>query len=273
MTDWLTIERGEEPLVVSVPHAGTLIPEAIEARLVSPDLARKDADLYVDRLYGFARELGATVVRTAISRTVIDVNRDPSGRSLYPGQATTGLCPIESFDGELLYRDGEEPSADEIRERRAAWFDPYHAAIAEELGRLREACGTVVLYDAHSIRSRVPRLFDGELPQFNIGTNEGATCAPALEKAVAEVCAASGHSWVANGRFKGGWITRHYGAPGEGVHAIQMELAIRGYADEHAGAWPPPWDGERAAPLQETLGTVLAACLDFARSNNDEMSR
>lgn len=272
MTDWLAVERGEAPLVVSVPHAGTTIPPEIEARFVSPDLARNDADFYVDRLYGFARDMGATIVRTAISRSVIDVNRDPSGQSLYPGQATTGLCPVESFDGELLYRDGQEPDAEEIAERHVTWFDPYHAALAAEIGRLREAHGSVVLYDAHSIRSRVPRLFDGELPQFNIGTNEGATCAPALQEAVAEVCEASGRSWVANGRFKGGWITRDYGAPEEGVHAIQMELAVRGYADEDDG-WPPEWDEERAAPLQETLGQVLAACLDFAREGVDQENR
>lgn len=268
MTDWLTVERGDAPLVVSVPHAGTHIPEEIEARLVAPDLARKDADLHVDRLYGFAREMGATVVRTAISRTVIDVNRDPSGQSLYPGQTTTGLCPVESFDGEMLYEDGKEPDADDIRSRRFTWFDPYHAALSKEIGRLHADHGRVVLYDAHSIRSNVPRLFDGELPQFNIGTNEGATCDPSLQEAVAEVCAASGESWVANGRFKGGWITRHYGQPGEGIHAIQMELAIRGYADEDAGSWPPPWDEERAAPLQETLGAVLSACLDFAENSS-----
>lgn len=267
MNDWLTVERGAAPLIVSIPHAGTHIPEEIAARLVSPDLARKDADLYVDRLYGFAREMGATVVRTAISRTAIDVNRDPSGQSLYPGQATTGLCPVETFDGEPLYTDGAGPSAAEIADRRAAWFDPYHAALAQEVARLREACGLVVLYDAHSIRSHAPRLFAGALPLFNIGTNEGATCAPALRRAVADICAASGRSWVADGRFKGGWITRHYGAPGQGIHAIQMELAIRGYADEDAGSWPPPWDEARAAPLQETLAAILAACIDFAKDD------
>ncbi|MFN2260097.1 MAG: N-formylglutamate deformylase [Parasphingopyxis sp.] len=272
MKEWLTVERGEAPLVVSVPHAGTQIPEHIEARLSSPELARKDADFYVDRLYGFAREMGATIVRTAISRSVIDVNRDPSGESLYPGQATTGLCPVETFDGEPLYRAGEEPSSEEIAERRAGWFEPYHAALAGELDRLREASGTVVLYDAHSIRSMVPRLFDSELPQFNIGTDDGRSCAPALQAALAEVCAASGRSWVANGRFKGGWITRHYGAPGDGVHAIQMELAIRGYADEDSG-WPPAWDEQRAAPLQEALGRVLTACLDFAKQDADHADR
>lgn len=271
MMDWLTVERDEAPLLISVPHAGTHIPEPIEARLVSPELARKDADLYVDRLYGFARDMGATMVRTAISRTAIDVNRDPAGRSLYPGQTTTGLCPVETFDGEPLYQEGEEPGAEEIAERRATWFDPYHAALADELARLRDSHRRVVLYDAHSIRSVVPRLFDGELPQFNIGTDDGATCAPALQEAVAEICAASGRSWVANGRFKGGWITRHYGAPGEDVHAIQMELALRGYADENGGR-PPPWDVKRAAPLQATLGQALAACLDFA-NHDDEMSR
>lgn len=267
MTDWLTVERGDAPLIVSVPHAGTDIPKDISARLASVDLARKDADFYVDRLYGFARELGATIVRTAISRSAIDVNRDPSGRSLYPGQPVTGLCPATTFDGEPLYRDGDEPDAEEIDRRRERYFDPYHAAIETEILRLRSRHETVLLYDAHSIRSHVARLFDGELPQFNIGTNDGQSCAPGLTRAVEAVCDASGRSRVTDGRFKGGWITRQYGQTGEGVHAIQMELAMRGYADEASGDWPPPWDADYAAPLQATLRGVLAACLDFAKDS------
>lgn len=269
--DWLEIHRGEAPLVVSFPHTGTEIPPELEARLVSPWLARKDADWWIERLYGFARELGATTVRTTVSRTVIDVNRDPSGASLYPGQATTELCPTTTFDGEPLYRAGEEPGAAEIAARRGAFFDPYHEALAGELMRLRVRHPKVVLYEAHSIRSAIPRLFEGELPNFNLGTHSGASCDAALTAAVERACDASGFSRVTNGRFKGGWTTRHYGQPEAGVHAIQMELACRGYMDDPAQAptpetWPTPYSETQSAPMRAALTDVLQACLAFARS-------
>jgi N-formylglutamate deformylase len=265
--EWLEVRRGEAPLIISIPHAGTGIPPEIEARLVSPKLARKDADWWVDRLYDFARDFDATVVRTRISRTVIDVNRDPSGTSLYPGQATTGLCPDATFDGEPLYLQRQAPGPDEIKARKARWFAPYHAALAEEIVRLSGRRGAVVLYDAHSIRSLVPRLFEGELPVFNIGTNSGSSCAPALADAVEAVCVRSGFSHVVNGRFKGGWITRRYGRPERHVHALQMELACRGYMEEPAaGPWPTPYDETRAAPMRAALADILNACLDFAKA-------
>lgn len=265
MPDWLEIHRGDAPLIVSFPHTGTDIPAEIEAQLADGWLARKDADWWVDRLYAFACDMGATTIRTRLSRSVADVNRDPSGASLYPGRATTGLCPTETFDGEPLYA-GSMPDGAEIARRRTLYFAPYHAALAAEIERLRGQHPAIVLYDAHSIRSHVPRLFDGELPQFNIGTNSGASCAPALATAVEAACDASPFSRVTNGRFKGGWITRHYGAPERGVHAIQMELACRGYMDEPAGAftpanWPSPFDPGRAAPLAAVLRAVLTACL------------
>lgn len=267
--EWLRVERGAAPVVLTVPHSGVTIPEEIEARLASAWLARKDTDWWVDSLYGFARELDVTVVRTAISRTVIDVNRDPSGRSLYPGQATTGLCPDATFDGEPLYREAA-PDATEVAARRARWFDPFHAAIREELARLTKQHRAVVLYDAHSIRSIVPRLFEGRLPHFNIGTNGGASCAPALTAAVEAACASTDFSRVTNGRFKGGYITRHYGRPDQGVHALQMELACRGYVREPIGeyteaTWPVPYDAAHAAPLRAALEQALRACIAFAR--------
>src|SRR5688572_28892609 len=173
MAAFLEITRGTAPLLVSIPHTGTDITAEIEADLVSLWLARKDADWWIEKLYDFVPALGATVLRNTISRTVIDVNRDPSGASLYPGQATTGLCPTETFDGDNLYRPGREPDQAEIARRREHYFDPYHGALTAEIERLRRSHGRIVLYDCHSIRSVVPRLFDGELPHMNIGTNAG----------------------------------------------------------------------------------------------------
>ena len=272
MTDerpWLRVERRSAPLILSLPHTGTTIPPALEGRFVSPWLARKDADWWIDRLYGFAAELDATIVHTAVSRSVIDVNRDASGVSLYPGQTTTELCPTTTFDGESLYGAGEAPGPDDIAQRRLDYFEPYHAALRAEIARLSAAHERVVLYDCHSIRSLVPRLFDGLLPVFNIGTNAGLSCAPALAERVARICAASGQPWVANGRFKGGAITRTFGDPAAGVHAIQMELACRGYMKEPPGpvdetSWPTPYDAVYAGPIQAILRTILEAASAFA---------
>ena len=266
MNDWLTVERGEAPLLVAFPHTGTGLADVAD-RFVSPWRARLDTDWWVDRLYAFAQDLGATTVRTGISRSVIDVNRDPGGASLYPGQATTGLCPTTTFDGDPLYA-GDAPDEAEIARRRETWFVPYHAAIASELERLRARHERVVLYDAHSIRSHVPRMFDGALPHFNIGTNLGASCAPDLAQRVAAVTEASVFTSVTDGRFRGGWTTRHYGRPVGGIHAIQMEVAIRGYAAEpdeiSEASWPPPFDPDRAGPLAAVLRHVIDQCLAFA---------
>lgn len=268
---WLTVEQRDAPLIVSFPHTGTDMPPAIEARCVSPWLARKDTDWWIDRLYGFARDLGATVIHTAISRTVIDVNRDPSGVSLYPGQNTTELVPTTTFDGEPLWKPGMAPDAAEIEQRKATYFAPYHAALAVEIARLRSQHARVVLYDCHSIRSIIPRLFPGELPVMNIGTNAGAACDMALAEPIAAIASASRFSAVINGRFKGGTITRRYGRPDEGVHAVQMELACRGYMREPVGPvddsnWPAPFDPAFAAPIRATLRAILEACLRFAEN-------
>jgi len=268
-TDWLDVARGRAPLILSIPHAGTEIPESHQPALRSLWLARKDTDWWLPQLYGFAEDLGATIIRTHISRTIIDMNRDPSGVSLYPGQATTGLCPTLSFDGEPLYHVGMEPDEAEIAARRDAYFQPYHAAISAEITRLRQTHKTVILYDCHSIRSEISRLFPGTLPNFNIGTNDGKACSPVLTKKVADICAvAKNYTHVVNGRFKGGWITRHYGNPAGGVHAVQMELACRGYMaepvspDEHN--WPSHYDENDAAPIRSILKTILKTAIEFA---------
>ncbi len=247
-TPWLTVREGDAPLIVAFPHTGTDIPREIERSLVSPWLSRRDADWWVDQLYAFVANLGATTVRTAINRTVIDVNRDPTGASLYPGQATTELCPTTTFDGEPLYHAGQALHAEEIAERRARYFEPYHQALTDQIARLKARHGRVVVYDAHSIRSRIPRLFEGELPVFNIGTNQGATCAGRLTAAVEAACDASGLPRVTNGRFKGGWTARRYGDMDEP-------------AEPTPDNWPSPYDPARAAPLRAVLTTVLQACL------------
>ncbi|WP_297370969.1 N-formylglutamate deformylase [Acidocella sp.] len=253
-----TLHQGTTPLIISIPHAGVEIPAAFAGLFRADWLARRDADWHIPALYGFARELGASVISARVSRSVIDLNRDPEGGSLYPGQATTGLCPVETFDGEPLY-DGAGPDAAETARRVAEYFWPYHQALSAEIARVKAAHGFAVLYDAHSIRSRIPRLFAGELPHFNIGTHDGRACPPAMTAKVAEICAASGFSFVVNGRFKGGWITRHYGQPEARVYALQMELAMRGYMDEPEIPTPLNWPGamKNPAPVAATLKQIL----------------
>lgn len=268
---WLEIHRGGVPLLVSFPHTGTDIPVDIERRLVSRWLARKDTDWWVHLLYAMAHDLDATTLRTTISRTVIDANRDPSGASLYAGRATTELCPLATFDGEPLYVAGGAPDAQEIAARRVLYFEPYHAALAAELERLREEHGLVVLYDAHSIRSRISRLFEGTLHHFNIGTHDGRSCDPALTRAVEHACEHPLFTRVTDGRFKGGWTVRHHGRPDQGVHAIQMELACRAYLDEPDETvseenWPGEFDPARAGSARAVLARVLDACVRFART-------
>ena len=266
MTDWLRIERRDAPLILSIPHAGAEL-AGYEARFVSLWLARRDADWHIPRLYDFAASLGATIVRTEISRSIIDVNRNPDGVSLYPGQATTELCPTTTFDGEPLYRDGEAPDPAEIAERRALYFAPYHEALRSEIGRLRRTHARVALYDAHSIRSVIPRLFEGELSVFHLGTNSGRRCSQALRERLAGALASSGQSFAVDGRFKGGWITRDFGRPDDGVEAVQLELACRAYMSEPGRPdptnWPRPIDEAAATPTRATLRGLLEVLLEW----------
>jgi N-formylglutamate deformylase len=256
--DICTLHRGTAPLLVSLPHDGTHVPPAIAARLTDAARAVPDTDWFVSRLYAFARDLGASVLVPSHSRYVVDLNRPPDDTSLYPGQNTTGLCPTTRFDGGPVYADGGAPDDAEVHERVRTYWQPYHDALRAELARLRAAHGRVVLWEGHSIRSEVPFLFDGRLPDLNLGTAAGASCAPALQARLEAVLGAqSDYSWVANGRFKGGHITRHYGAPGEGVDAVQLELAQHTYLDESDGSY----DAARAARLQRVLASLLRAAL------------
>ena len=245
--------QGSGPVVLGMPHTGTYVPEDIFERLTPLGQILGDTDWHIDRLYEELLE-DVTVVRANFHRYVIDANRDPSGASLYPGQNTTGLVPMTDFDGKPLWET--EPDAAEIEARRSAWHEPYHAVLAAELARVRDLNGVAILYDCHSIRSYIPFLFEGVLPDFNIGTNEGTTCAPEIEQAVAEACqAADGYSAVVNGRFKGGWTTRHYGQPENGIHAIQMELAQKTHLATETV--PFEYDTEKAAELRVHLKVIL----------------
>lgn len=247
------ITRGDSPVILGMPHTGTHVPPDIFARLTPLGRTLADTDWHIDRLYDGLLP-GATVVRATFHRYVIDANRDPSGASLYPGQNTTGLVPLTDFDGRPLWE--QEPGDAEIEARRVAWHQPYHEALAAEVDRVRQKHGVAILYDCHSIRSEIPFLFEGVLPDFNIGTNDGKTCAPEIEAATAAVCmAAPGYTAVVNGRFKGGWTTRHYGRPEEGVHAIQMELAQKTHLASES--LPFAYDEARATRLRAPLAEIL----------------
>ena len=248
------VERGDGPVVLGLPHTGTWMPDDAMERLNPTGRALADTDWHIDGLYKGLLP-GATTVRATVHRYVIDANRDPAGDSLYPGQNTTGLCPLTDFDGREIHLRGKEPDAAETARRLAAFHAPYHAALAAEMERVRRLHGVAILYDCHSIRSEIPYLFDGRLPDLNIGTDGGRTSAPEIEAAVLHACAeAADYTHVLNGRFRGGWTTRHYGRPAEGVHAIQMEIAQATYMEE---APPWTWAEHRAARLRPVLRTIL----------------
>ncbi|KFL36853.1 N-formylglutamate deformylase [Arenimonas donghaensis] len=258
MSDVFSLHRGELPLLVSLPHDGIALPEDVAARVTDAARGVPDTDWYVSRLYDFARALGASVLVPNYSRYVVDLNRPPDDVSLYPGQNTTGLCPVRRFTGDPVYLPGQEPSPDEVATRIERYWRPYHDALAEELQRLRRAHGRVVLWEGHSIRSVVPFLFEGRLPDLNLGTAAGESCRTDTQVRLESVLASQGdYTWVANGRFKGGYITRHYGQPAQGVEAIQLEIAQSCYMDEDAGRY----ESGRAERLQPLLSSLLRASL------------
>ena len=251
------VRQGTSPVILGFPHTGTDVPATIWERLNDNGRLLADTDWHIHELYeGLLPE--ATTVRATFHRYVIDANRDPAGISLYPGQNTTGLVPETDFDGVSIWKEGEGPMAADIAARLRDFHAPYHAALAAEIARVKAIHGVAVLYDCHSIRSRIPFLFEGKLPDFNIGTDMGRTCAPAIEKAAVEIAAnADGYSHILNGRFKGGWTTRHYGRPQEGMHAIQMELA----QSIHLASEAPPFapDAVKAERLRRHLRGILKA--------------
>ena len=254
----LTVREGGSRLVLSMPHSGVVVPEDLADSYRPEAIALVDTDWHIPLLYDFAEALDATVVAARVSRYVIDLNRPRDGASLYPGQATTGLCPTTFFDGRPLYHEGCEPGDAETTRRVETYWDPYHNALAAQLDRVKSQHGRAVLYDCHSIASEVPRLFDGVLPVLNLGTARGTSCRPEVEARLAEQMAASPQESVVNGRFVGGFITRHYGQPQDGVDAVQMEIGQDAYMDRRPTfAYRP----DLAADLKTTLRTLCEGLL------------
>jgi N-formylglutamate deformylase len=256
-----TLRLGRAPLLVSLPHVGTQIPDALRTALVERALGVEDTDWFLDRLYAFVTDLGASLIVPRYSRYLIDLNRPFENSPMYSGVNNTELCPTRFFSGDPLYRDGAGPDAAEVSRRRELYWRPYHDALGGELARLKSEHGYAILFDAHSIKSELPWLFDGRLRDLNLGTAQGASCAATLRSALADVLQAQrAFTHVVDGRFKGGHITRHYGRPEQHVHAAQLEMCWSCYMREE-----PPWevDPDRAARLHPVLESLVGAMLDW----------
>ena len=254
-----TLHRGTTPLLISLPHDGTAVPGDIAERLTDSARRMPDTDWHVSRLYDFARDLGASILVPMYSRYVVDLNRPPDDVSLYPGQNTTGLCPHVQFSGEPVYLEGQGPDEAEVASRVEQYWRPYHQALAAELQRIHAQHGSAVLWEGHSIRGVVPFLFDGRLPDLNLGTAAGSSCSPALQSRLESVLASQErYDFIVNGRFKGGYITRHYGDPSNGIDAVQLEISQRIYMDEDSFAW----DQTKASQTQHVLRALLDCVLD-----------
>ncbi len=267
MADIFDLKRGDSPLLLSQPHPGILLKDGMQAQLTDAALQLPDTDWHIPELYQeIADDLSATIITARYSRYVADLNRDPSGQSLYPGQSVTGLCPVDLFDDAPIYRDGQTPSDTEVNDRRQEFWQPYHDALQAEVDRLHAKFGYVLVYDCHSIRSIVPRFFEGILPDLNLGTADNCSADPDLVSKLGDVLEIGQHSYIINGRFKGGYITRHYGAPDRHIHAVQMEIAQSAYMEE---SHPFAYDEAKASSLQPTLKHLLTAMLDWGRQTYD----
>lgn len=259
----VTISKGQGPIILGLPHGGTYLPDDIRASLNDNGRRLADTDWHIGELYTGLRD-DVTVVVANFHRYVIDANRDPTGASLYPGQNTTGLCPVTDFDGREIYENNTAPDDGEIAQRLAAFHAPYHAALAAEIVRVKARHGMAIIYDCHSIRSQIPFLFDGILPDLNIGTDSGRTCAAHLQALMHDIAASSSFSLVLNGRFRGGWTTRHYGQPQTGVHAIQMEIAQAAYLEAEQAPWT--YSQVKAQTLRPVLKNILDALAAAAQA-------
>ena len=261
MSDIFTLQRGSTPLLISFPHVGTQIPAELLPRYTPRALEVEDTDWFLDRLYAFAADLGATMIVPRFSRYVVDLNRSRDNLLMYAGQNNTELCPTRHFTGDAIYRQGQAPDEAEIRRRVARYWQPYHDALREQLAQLKAAHGHAVLFDAHSIKSALPWLFEGRLPHMSIGTAGGSSCAAGLREAVAGVFTVQpDFSHVLDGRFKGGHITRHFGQPQAGIHAVQLEMCWRAYMEETP---PYRWHEARAAHVTPLLHTLVQALIGW----------
>ena len=255
-----TLHRGSVPLLISVPHCGTELPADQRYRYVERASAVEDTDWFLQRLYAFATELGASLLLPRYSRYLVDLNRPPTNQPMYPGHNNTELCPTRFFSGDLLYKPGMQPDGTEIERRVVTYWQPYHQALQGELQCLRAAHGHVVLFDAHSIKSTLPWLFEGTLPHMNLGTVEGASCTASLRDRITSLMVGQqAYTHVMDGRFKGGYITRAYGNPAGGVHAVQLEMCWRAYMDED----PPAWNDARAAAVTPLLRQLVTTLRDW----------
>jgi N-formylglutamate deformylase len=267
------LQSGHTALLISMPHVGTSIPENLKPGMREVGLQMPDTDWHLPTLYDMAKELGVSVLAAEYSRYVIDLNRSPHDSNLYPGLNTTSLCPVDTFAEELIYREGMAPGPEEIQNRIINYWQPYQLQLQIELDRLRNMHGIAVLWDAHSIASQVPRFFKGKLPDFNFGTADGKSCDPSLQQALSDTmrdaAKTSGYTHVFNGRFKGGFITRNYGQPAMGIHAVQLEMSQSIYMNEH-----PPFDYQPALAknVQPLLRALLTTCLSWAQARHLEQN-
>lgn len=256
-----TLEQGHLPLLVSVPHSGRELPAALASRMVPRALEVEDTDWHVEKLYDFVKELGASFLVPTFSRYVVDLNRPPEDLPMYAGANNTTICPTTFFNGTPLYLPDQIPGRPEIDERINNYWRPYHDAIVAELTRLRDVHGYAILFDGHSICREVPWLFEGSLPDLNLGTVNGLSCAPSLRERCVEVLnSQTRFSHVTDGRFKGGYITRHYGRPAQGWHAVQMEMTWSSYLDQSR---PQVWDPDRADAARSVLKSLLESLAEW----------
>ncbi len=253
---------GDGPIILAQPHGGTYVPSEIMAKLNDTGQALADTDWHIARLYdGLCTN--ATIIKANFHRYVIDANRDPADVSLYPGQNSTSLCPLTDFNGSPIYKSGMEPGADEIANRQRTWHAPYHHALQSQIERVKSIHGNAIVYDCHSIRLRIPFLFEGVLPDLNIGTDNGRTCSPGLQSLVQKLATSSPYSTVLNGRFRGGWTTRHYGQQQNGVQAMQMEITQQAYLEHERAPWN--YSEKKSASLRPLLKQILEALADHGR--------
>jgi N-formylglutamate deformylase len=264
MTSTYSLSTGNIGMLISMPHNGQHIPEGIADSMISSTTSVADTDWYMDKLYSFAQAMGIYVLSPKYSRSVIDLNRDPNGEVLYAGANNTELCPTTAFDLSPLYIEGKQPSNQEITRRVKHYWQPYHQALGDTLAKLKQQHGKVILLDAHSIMSQVPRFFSGKLPDFNFGTANGRSCSHTLLESIKKLDLTP-YSSVYNGRFKGGYITRTYGDPVNNIHAIQLELSQHTYMDEPTSHY----NEQKAARVKMQLTCFVQCLVNFVEEKKE----